>query len=65
MEELYNVYAWNRKHSKKAVRVATEVTLARAWDIVMAYQNRGLDWEAYMVNVEDDDYKDEKTVPLG
>jgi hypothetical protein len=54
METKWNVYAWNRKHSKGAVRVCENVSIEEASFAVEAYLNRGLDWDAYMVLVEDD-----------
>ena len=54
MSDLWNVYAWNRKHSTHAVRVCEHVSIQEASFTVEAYLNRGLDWDAYMVQIEDD-----------
>ncbi len=52
--KLWNVYAWNRKHAPNAIRVEEAVPLQEASFAVDAYLNRGLDWDAYMVQCTDD-----------
>lgn len=52
--KLWNVYAWNWKHAPNAVRIKEAVPLQEASVAVEAYLNRGLDWDAYMVQVLDD-----------
>ena len=54
MNEKYNVYARNRKHSRKTVLVGKELDIVRASLMVDAYHNRGIGWDSYFVNVEDD-----------
>ena len=56
-EKLYNVYAWRWRpdgNSTPAVRVAEKTDIVRASNMVDAYLNRGLEWDAYMVEVSDD-----------
>ena len=50
--DLYNVYAWH-DHSP-AIRVMEAATINGASACVDAYLNRGLEWDAYMVNIYDD-----------
>ena len=56
-EEKYNVYAWYRRKDgmpSAAIRVAEAVDISRATVTVDAYINRGLEWDAYLVEVSDD-----------
>ena len=49
---LYNVYAWHDHNP--AIRVAEGKPFAEAAITVDAYLNRGLEWDAYMVEQSDD-----------
>ncbi len=51
-ENLYNVYAW-RKHCP-AVLIGEQLTITQASVLVDSYLNRGLEWDAYLVEVNDD-----------
>lgn len=53
-DNVWNVYAWNRKHSEHAVRVKEAVSIEEASMAVDAYLNKGLDWDAFMVQCSDD-----------
>ncbi len=52
METLWNVYVWH--NHGPAIRVGYHVTLAQADAMVQAYLNRGVSWDAYMVQAWDD-----------
>ena len=51
-DEKWNVYAWHK--DGPAIRVCEEVDFHEAVFAVEAYLNRGLEWDAYMVQTEDD-----------
>lgn len=50
--ELYNVYAWRKNHP--AVLVGKRLDITKAGVMVDSYLNRGLEWDAYLVDIDDD-----------
>ena len=52
MDDKWNVYAWHK--NGPAIRVCEEVSIYEASFAVDAYRNKGLDWDAYMVQTWDD-----------
>jgi len=55
---LYNVYAWKRR--EPSVMVGEALPIKQASALVESYLDKGLDWDAFMVNIDDDSGYDEK-----
>lgn len=51
-KKLYNVYAWY-KH-QPAVLVGKRLDITQAGVMVDSYLNRGLEWDAFLVDIDDD-----------
>ena len=51
-ESKWNVYAWHK--NGPAIRVLVGGSVSEAAMVVDAYLNRGLEWDAYMVEQSDD-----------
>lgn len=51
-DEKWNVYAWHA--NGPAIRVLENASIYEASFAVEAYLNKGLEWDAYMVQTRDD-----------